>query len=227
MIVPPTIVVPCGSFFLGAVSSDKYADAAELPRRRVEVGSFEMGIHPVTNLEWAAFASGLQGDLSLPVTNDPKLPVTNVSWHDAQAYLAWLRCGTGKSWRLPTEIEWEYACRAGSETLFPQGEDLSPIDANFLYDESLERIGPGHLTPVGFYPSNAWGFHDLLGNVNEWTSSPWTRSHELLATIVPGLFTIRGGSWDGLPRLLRPSWRDGLAETTRSDHLGFRVARGG
>jgi formylglycine-generating enzyme required for sulfatase activity len=219
MIVPPTIVVPGGDFFLGALPQDKYANTTELPRRRVSVTSFAMGKYLVTNREWAAFASGRQGD--------PDLPVTNVSWQEAQAYVAWLSRETGERWRLPTEIEWEYACRAGSETLFPQGDDLDPADANFLYDESIERVGPGGLTPVGTYPPNAWGFHDLLGNVNEWTASSWAPSHEPDAAIVPGFFTIRGGSWDGLPRLLRPSWRDGVPETTRCDHLGFRVVRGG
>ena len=140
------------------------------------------------------------------------------------ASIAWLSSETGDSWRLPTEIEWEYACRAGSETLFPQGDDLTPADANFLFDESIERVGPGGVTPVGTYPPNPWGFHDLLGNVNEWTASPWAQTHETDASIVPGSFTIRGGSWDGLPRLLRPSWRDGMEAGARGDHLGFRVA---
>jgi formylglycine-generating enzyme required for sulfatase activity len=219
MIAPPTIVVPGGDFFLGALLQDKFANATELPRRRVAVASFALGKYPVTNREWTGFAPGHQGE--------PDLPVTNVSWREAQAYLAWLSIATDESWRIPTEIEWEYACRAGSETLFPQGDDLSPTDANFLYDESIERVGPGRLTPVGTYPPNAWGFHDLLGNVNEWTASPWTQSHEPDATIVPGSLTIRGGSWDGLPRLLRPSWRDGVEAGARCDHLGFRVARGG
>lgn len=219
MIPPATILVPGGDFFLGALPHDKYANATELPRRRVSVASFVMGIYPVTNREWAAFAAGRSGD--------PDLPVTHVSWPEVRAYLDSLSRATGESWRLPTEIEWEYACRAGSETLFPQGDDLSPADANFLYDESVERVGPGRPTPVGTYPPNPWGFHDLLGNVNEWTASPWSQSHEPGAAIVSGIFTIRGGSWDGLPRLLRPSWRDGVAETMRCDHLGFRVVRGG
>ena len=219
MIPPPTIVVPGGDFFLGALPQDKFANTTELPRRRVEVASFAMGVHPVTNGAWAAFAPGHTGDSDLPVTH--------VSWHEAQEFLAWLSSETGDSGRLPTEIEWEYACRAGSKTLFPQGEDLTPADANFLFDESIERVGPGGVTPVGTYPPNRWGFHDLLGNVNEWTASPWAQTHETDASTVPGSFTIRGGSWDGLPRLLRPSWRDGMEAGARGDHLGFRVASSG
>jgi formylglycine-generating enzyme required for sulfatase activity len=219
--------VPGGDFFLGALPQDKFANITELPRRRIEVASFVMGIHPVTNGEWAAFDPGHASGPELPVTSILELPVTSVSWNDVLAYLAWLSSETGDSWRLPTEIEWEYACRAGSETLFPHGDDLTPADANFLFDESIERVGPAGLTPVGSYPPNPWGFHDLLGNVNEWTASPWTHSHAPDAAIVPGSFTIRGGSWDGLPRLLRPSWRDGVEAGARCDHLGFRVVRGG
>ena len=217
MIPPPTIALSGGTFLIGALPQDKFANATELPRRRVEVAPFSLGVHPVTNREWATFAPGHR--------NDPDRPVTGVSWHEVMAFLAWLSEETGETWRLPTEVEWEYACRCGSETIFPDGDSLEPAHANYLFDESIERVGPGDLTPVGAYPPNAWGFHDLLGNVNEWTASPWTRTHEPGAGIVPGFFTIRGGSWDGLPRLLRPSWRDGVRATARFDHLGFRVAR--
>lgn len=188
MIPPPTISLPGGSFHLGALPQDKFANATELPRRRVEVAPFSLGVHPVTNREWTAFDPGHRGD--------PDRPVTGISWHEAQEFLAWLSGESGWAWRLPSEVEWEYACRCGSETIFPHGDHLEPEQANYLFDESIERVGPGDLTPVGNYPPNTWGFLDLVGNVNEWTASPWTRNHEPDAVRVDGFKTIRGGSWE-------------------------------
>lgn len=216
MIAPQTIVLPSGTFFLGAVPQDKFANSTELPRRRVEVTSFAMGVYPVTNREWAAFAPDHRGD--------PDLPVADVSWIEVQDFIDWLNRASAGDWRLPTEIEWEYACRAGSATVFSHGDELSPEEANFLFDESIERAGLGRLGPVGTYPPNAWGLHDLEGNVNEWTASPWTKNHKPGAAAIPGFYTIRGGSWDALPRLLRSSWRDGVEATARRDNLGLRLA---
>lgn len=217
MILPRTIALPGGSFFLGAVPQDKYVNTTELPRRFVEVAPFAMGVHPVTHREWSAYSGDGLGD--------PDLPVTDVSLSEIADYLAWLNLKTGGGWRLPTEIEWEFACRAGSETIFSSGDTLDPDQANFLFDESIDRVGPGRLKPVGSYSPNSWGLHDMHGNANEWTASPWTRNHEIDAEVVSGFYTIRGGSWDALPRLLRASWRDRVAEDKSCDNLGFRVVR--
>src|SRR5690606_10303274 len=141
-----------------------------------------------------------------------------------QAYCDWLARATGLPFRLPTELEWEHACRAGADCIFQSGDALEPEDARFLYDESGSVVGRGERAPVGSYPPNAFGLHDMLGNVCEWTASPWTDSLAPEASASQTLKTIRGGAWDYLPRLLRASWRDGLPPETRRDNLGFRVA---
>ena len=149
--------------------------------------------------------------------------MAEVSWEDAVAYCSWLSRETRRACRLPTEAEWEYACRAGTRTPFPAGADLTPAHANFLYAENGERIGPGARTRVGTYPANAFGLHDLHGNVCEWVADAWRPG---LADAPADLSrrVIRGGGWDYLPRLLRSAWRDGLPLTTPRDNLGLRVA---
>jgi formylglycine-generating enzyme required for sulfatase activity len=219
-IFPATSALPPGSFLMGACDEDKFANETERPRRPVEiVQPLEIGIFPVTVGEWVVFDPNHD-----QAAND--LPVVNVSHRDIARYLAWLNeSQTGRPWRLPTEEEWEYACRAGTETIFNTGDQLDRAEANFLFDESIERVGPGCRTAVVTYPPNPWGLHDLHGNVAEWTSSLWRPDLRPDTASVPNRYTIRGGAWDYLPRLLRSSWRDGLSETTRRDNLGFRLAR--
>lgn len=192
--------IPAGSFVMGCVAEDKFANGHELPRRTVEVAAFEMSRHPVVD--------------------EAGLPRVNVSWDEAVNYCSEL----GEGYRLPSEEEWEYACRAGSTTAYPTGDLPDPQQVNFLYDELGNRVGPGLLLPAGWGECNAFGLHDMLGNVCEWVGESWRPNYTDLAED-PDLKVIRGGAWDYLPRLLRSSWRDGLARTVRRDNVGFRVAR--
>jgi formylglycine-generating enzyme required for sulfatase activity len=132
---------------------------------------------------------------------------------------------------LPAEAEWEYACRAGSQALFAVGDDISPAQANFLYNENGVRIGPGGRTRVGNYPPNAFGLYDFHGNVGEWVADTWHPNY-LAAPDDGGAWVetgdnrrvVRGGSWDYLPRLLRRAWRDWRPADQRADNIGFCVA---
>ncbi|MGB8165944.1 MAG: formylglycine-generating enzyme family protein, partial [Chthoniobacteraceae bacterium] len=196
---------------------DKVANDTARPVRDVAIGAFALGRAPVTVAEYRAFRPG-HGP-----SDDPSWPVANVSWDDAADYCAWLSRQTRRTYRLPTEAEWEYACRAGTRTPFSVGAELTTADANFLYRENGERIGLGSRAPVGSYPANAFGFYDLHGNVCEWASDAWRPNHAD-GPVDPTRRAIRGGGWDYLPRLLRSAWRDGLPVRTRRDNLGFRVA---
>jgi formylglycine-generating enzyme required for sulfatase activity len=235
---PALVRVPAGAFLMGEAPDDKFVTDTERPAHRVAISrDFELARFPVTVGEFRAFAPAHAPD------EDPACPVVGVSWDDAKAYCAWLGVGTGRPpvpasgegepFRLPTEAEWEYACRAGSRTPFAPGSELTPAAANFLYSEEGQRIGPGIRTPAGRYPANAFGLHDLHGNVCEWVEDPWHPDYAGAPgdgsawkdTGDPDRRVIRGGAWDYLPRLLRSAWRDSLPRAHRRDNLGFRVAR--
>jgi formylglycine-generating enzyme required for sulfatase activity len=224
---PPVIGIPAGEFVMGETADDKFATDTERPAHRVVFARpFHIGRFPVTVGEYRAFAFAGSGD------EDPRLPAVRVSWNDARAYCGWLAGETGLPYRLPTEAEWEYACRAGTRSPFSTGDEILPAQANFLYSEEGERIGPGVRVPVGSHPANAFGIHDLHGNVCEWVEdawhpdyagapsdgSAWTKAGD------PDRRVVRGGAWDYLPRLLRSAWRDGLPAGIRRDNVGFRVA---
>ena len=224
-LAPEMVRLPSGNYLMGENEEDKFANATERPRHRVEI-NYELAIcrYPITQGEFYAF------DRS--AISQPNLPVVDVSWLRAVDYCAWLAQQTGRPYRLPSEAEWEYACRAGSTSPFSIGNSITSEDANFLYDENGKRVGLGHSTPVGSYGLNAFGLGDMHGNVCEWVSdcwrpnyqgapsdgSPWLEAAETKRRV------IRGGAWDYLPRLLRNTWRDSLLQTIRRDNVGFRVA---
>ena len=224
---PGLIRLEPGAFVMGGPADDKFVTDTERPAHLVRlVLPFALGRVPVTVGEYRGFAPG-----HAPA-DDPAWPVVNVSWDDARAYCAWLPMETGQAWRLPTEAEWEYACRAGSHSPFAAGDEITTQAANFLYAEDGQRIGPGRRTAVGSYPANAFGLHDLHGNVCEWVEDAWHPDYRGAPADgsawdeggAPARRMIRGGAWDYLPRLLRSAWRDSLPRGDRRDNVGFRVA---
>jgi formylglycine-generating enzyme required for sulfatase activity len=234
-----TVTVPAGESLFGASGDDKFGNAAERPARVLAVDSFECAVFPVTIGEWRSYLAAVRGrpgegaaagvpdpDFNFDPDAEEGWPVAGVTHDEVEGFLSWLNADPeGQRWRLPTELEWEHACRAGSRSVFSCGDEIGPEDANFLFDESLARVGPGHRTPCGAYPPNAFGLCDLHGNVCEWTSSLWRPSHEPSAPATADRYVVKGGAWDYLPRLLRASSRDGVHRHARRDNLGFRVVR--
>ncbi|GAB4183731.1 MAG: hypothetical protein Fur0032_24670 [Terrimicrobiaceae bacterium] len=206
------IRIPGGTFFMGENPDDKFANDTERPRHEVAVASFELSEAPVTVGEFREFLpnheTGIPADW----------PCSMVSWDDAVQYCLW----RGKC-RLPTEKEWEYAARAGSQSPYPWGDSINSSMANYLYSEQGRRIGCGHRTPFGHFPPNSFGLYDMVGNVCEWVADLWRPSYTSLPD--PDRRVLRGGAWDYLPRLLRVSWRDSLHHSSRRDNVGFRLAR--
>tara|TARA_R110002096_G_scaffold159011_3_gene324592 strand:+ start:17638 stop:18315 length:678 start_codon:yes stop_codon:yes gene_type:complete len=221
---PECVQIPGGTFIIGCSPDDKFGNSHELPHVEVTIHGFALGKHPVSEQEFSAFQRRT-GDV------DSALPAVNISWHEATAYCEWLRQESGDNYRLPTEAEWEYACRAGSTTPFPSGFLPDPNEANLYYDECGNRIGAGQRLPCGWGRPNAFGLHDMLGNVCEWVQDDWTPDYETLdqqgaaQRSASGMKVIRGGGWDSMPRLARPSNRDFLSPIIRRDNLGFRVAK--
>lgn len=179
---------------------------------------------------------------------DDRHPVTCVSWTDAAAYVAWLSARSGKAYRLPSEAEWEYAARAGGDRSRPWGDGAKDAcrhenigDFGYLYKYRLHAdslvafvCSDGHAetAPVGSYPANAFGLHDMLGNVFEWTADCWNESHDgAPADGRPRLTgdcaarTRKGGSWMIGADAARPAFRDRNSADGHGNMLGFRVAR--
>jgi formylglycine-generating enzyme required for sulfatase activity len=161
-------------------------------------------------------------------------PVINVSWDDAQAYIAWLSHETGKTYRLPSEAEWEYACRAGTTSRHSFGDAITPRDAN--YGKVLGRTREvGRTSEVGTYPANSWGLHDMHGNVLEWVEDGWHHGYmgapkdgSAWKGAEPVIFdehVLRGGSWRSYSRNCRSAYRGGVDTDSRDYSVGFRVAR--
>lgn len=214
---PRMVLLPDGEFTMGESQGDKFANDTERPAHRVAVAPFALGCCAVTVGEFRSFRDGHAPD------EDPQLPVVSVSWNDAHDYCDWLSAAWGKHFRLPSEAEWEYACRARTTTPFAFGHEITPRDANYFYSESGERVGCGRRTPGGEFPANAFGLYDMHGNVCEWVEDAW-RPNYLETTPHDQRRVIRGGAWDYLPRLLRSAWRDGLPADSRRDNVGFRIA---
>jgi formylglycine-generating enzyme required for sulfatase activity len=234
-LAPGLVELPPGNFIMGGTDDDKFVTDTERPAHHVAIAHrFALGRFPVTVGEYRAF------EPRHAPSDDPDWPVVNVSWDDAQAFCIWLASITGQPFRLPSEAEWEYACRAGTRSSFIDSDKITPLEANFLYSEEGQRIGLGQRTPAGRYAPNAFGLYDLLGNVCEWVEDAWHRDYtgaptngsawlatdklDYRTTSGEPRRTIRGGAWDYLPRLLRSAWRDSLPRTHHRDNVGFRVA---
>jgi formylglycine-generating enzyme required for sulfatase activity len=221
--MPQPRLIPADEFVMGESEADKFANDTERPRHVVRIAAFRLAAFPVTNAEFRRHVPGFAAD------EPADWPAVNVSWREAVAYCAWLGDTTGETVRLPSEAEWEYACRAGAVTPFHSGAEITPAEANFLFDENGLRIGRGTRTPAGTFAPNAFGLESMHGNICEWCADTWHPSYHGApadGSAWMGAETrrvIRGGAWDYLPRLLRSSWRDALPETTRRDNVGFRI----
>jgi formylglycine-generating enzyme required for sulfatase activity len=235
IIFPEMVQIRRGAFWMGATESDdKFASIVEKPRHYVEIGcNFAVGRYPVTFEQWDAYA-GASREAHKPDDagwGRGKVPAINVSWEDAIGYTRWLSGSTGRKYRLLSEAEWEYCCRAGAPSVFAGGSDISVTDANFLYLDFGDRPGVGRPVAVGAYPANAFGLYDMHGNVCELVADVW---HDDYANSPRDASSwdggdgryrvVRGGGWDGMPRILRAAFRDWVRCDQRVDNMGFRVA---
>ena len=252
---PVMAPIPAGRFEMGspdherriamAAGAQKNWLARETPQHWVGIErAFALGRYPVTVGEWREFvlASGWQpqGEVDWAAPGFPQSdehPVVGVTWIDAQKYVAWLSEATGKRYRLPSEAEWEYACRAGTRTTFNVGDTISTAQANFdgtfTYNGGPRGEFRRGTTPAGSFAPNAWGLHDMHGNVWEWVQdvvhdsydgapldgSAWEEGGDSARRV------LRGGSWLYNPRYLRSALRNGFSAVLSNDIVGFRVVR--
>jgi formylglycine-generating enzyme required for sulfatase activity len=202
------------------------------PQHLREIKTFKLAKNLVTRREFAQFIEETHYDAGKGwqkprFRQNDDHPVVNVSWNDAQAYINWLNKKSGQRYRLPDEIEWEYAARAGTKTAYYWGDDIGK--ANATCNDCGNAWDGDSTSPVGSFPANPWGLFDMSGNVAQWMqdcfveSTPNT-SHDNAAGECKSR-VIRGGSWSDSPKALRIDARDGNLADFRYMSVGFRLAQ--
>jgi formylglycine-generating enzyme required for sulfatase activity len=230
--------IPAGSFQMGSPASEAERRGNEGPQQRVELQSFFLGQTPVTQAQWKEVASWPQVDLKLNPNagrfKGPNRPVEQVSWEEAMEFCRRLSQRTKLVYTLPSEAQWEYACRAGTTTPFAFGDTLTPdlanYDGNYTYESGPKGQYRQQTTDVGSFAGNAWGLQDMHGNVWEWCLDHWHNSYtgapaDGSAWTAGGGTSrlLRGGSWYGDPANCRSAYRSNGRPDGRGYSLGFRV----
>ena len=228
--------IPGGTFMMGSPENEVERFSDERPQHHVTVPSFLMGKYPVTQAQYQAIMG-----TNPSLFKGSNRPVERVSWYDAVAFCEKLSQITGKTYRLPSEAEWEYACRGGTTTPFYCGEtistDLANYDGNYTYGQGQKGEYREKTTKVGIFPANPFGLYDMHGNVWEWCQDSWHSNYEGAPTDGNARLNneednngklLRGGSWGSNPGYCRSAYRNyfNLAYYYGSN-IGFRVVCSG
>ena len=229
---PLMVTTPAGRFRMGCLSNDDDCRPAERPVHDVMIAApFALSAFEVTFQEWDACvaAGGCGGHRPDDEVWGRGTRPMEVSWDDAKEYVAWLSGETGPGYRLPSESEWEYAARAGTTTKYGWGDDVGSNRANCGGGCGDRFDGTA---PVGSFAPNAWGLHDMHGNISEWVEDCWNQSYAGAPSDGSAWLggdcarrVLRGGSWYFFPRYLRAAFRFRLTAGDRYSYVGFRVAR--
>jgi formylglycine-generating enzyme required for sulfatase activity len=233
------VSIPGGNFLMGSPTTEKERSISETPQHSVTLSPFCMGKFTITQAQWRQVAAYPQ--IKTALKSDPSyfkgdnLPVEYVSWDEAVEFCARLTKKTGKDYRLPSEAEWEYACRAGTKTPFHFGETitlkLANYYGNYAYGNAPKGVSREKTTPVGsFQVANGFGLYDMHGNVLEWCADHWHSNYEgapsdgsiWLSSNKYSRWILRGGSWYDHPRNCRSACRYDFLDN-RYSGIGFRV----
>ncbi len=227
--------IPAGTFDMGQTPGERDAyPNKETPRHRVTLTrGFWMGKCEVTKAQWRAVMGTSPWSGREQVSEDPASPAVYISWDAAQAFTRKLAGHLNEDFRLPTEAEWEYACRAGTTTRFPWGDDLDylQIDAHAWWRGNVTVSAEQAARPVGTKQPNPWGLYDMSGNVSEWCQD-WHGYYfdgESVDPVGPSSAAhrvLRGGGWTATGGRCRSSRRDHEEPKAEHSHIGFRVALG-
>jgi formylglycine-generating enzyme required for sulfatase activity len=231
---PEMLVIPAGKFLMGSPEDEPERGDDEKQHAETLSKPFAIGRYAVTFDEYQEFCF----HAGHPPPDDAgwgrgRRPVINVTWFDAMAYAEWLSAQTGKSYRLPSEAEWEYAARAGSAGPFWWGDNITTEQANYdgdyVYHEGRTGEYRAKTLEVDAFAPNPWGLHQVQGNVWEWTASEYESDYggkKLSKNNASGRrLVIRGGSWIYGPRRLRAAGRGRNRPAKRNNDLGFRLAQ--
>jgi len=224
------VLIPAGEFTMGSPTTEDGREDDESPERPVTLSEpFYMGVHEVTQEQYEAVIGKNPAHFK-----GAKRPVEKVSWSDAMEFCRKLSATTGMMVGLPTEAEWEYACRAGTTTPFHTGRTISTDQANYdgdhTYGDGKKGEDRGKTLAVGSFRPNGWGLYDMHGNVWEWCSDWYGDSYAHALDQDPTgpesgtLRVLRGGGWGHNPQNCRSASRHWYAPGFRSLNYGFRVA---
>ena len=229
---PVMVVIPAGSFRMGCLADDGDCYLDELPVHTVDVPRFALSKYELTFEQWDACvdAGGCSYRAHDRGWGRGDRPVIRLNHAHAQSYVSWLSEQTGEDYRLPSESEWEYAARAGTETQYDWGDSIGVNRANCT--ECGSQWDHARTAPVGSFAANPWGLFDMHGNVWEWTAdcdnpnytgapadgSAWTTGRCTMRV-------LRGGAWDSHPDFLRARYRGSADVSLTTDVIGLRVAR--
>ena len=234
------VAIPAGSFLMGSPKNELERSQSEEPQHEVNVSAYFMGRYPITQAQWRFVARldqvNRELDLEPTAFKGGSPPVEQVSWHDAVEFCDRLSAFTGRAYRLPTEAEWEYACRAGTTTPFHFGEtittDLANYNGGYTYNDEPQGEYRKTTTPVDHFGiANVFGLCDMHGNVYEWCQDHWHDNYEGAPTDGSAWLSenenayrvLRGGSWYVNPRDCRSAYRDLNTPDDRVTYIGFRV----
>lgn len=214
------VLIPVGEFMMGSPQSGGSVPPWERPQHKVQISKpFYLGACEVTQVEYEKVMGR-----NPSYFKGPGNPVEQASWSDAVAFCKRLSAEEGKTYRLPTEAEWEYACRAGTTTRYSFGDDMASLEQYGWYRSNKTY-------PVGMRRPNAWGLYDMHGNVGEWCVDRWDENFYAISPAddprgpeTGSLRVIRGGSWKDEVGGCRAASRSGFVPVGRLQHVGFRVA---
>jgi formylglycine-generating enzyme required for sulfatase activity len=230
------VYIPGGTYLQGSPATEvktSWSEGREEPQHVITLPSFWLGKYAVTQAQWQA----VMGKNPARFTN-PEKPVEQVSWNDCQTFCQKLSAQTGKPYHLPSEAQWEYACRAKSLTPFYFGETLTTDLANYDGSQTYANESPGsyrrETTEVGRFPPNQFGLYDMHGNVWEWCEDQWHDNYEDSFFLdgrawknpdpkVKTGYVIRGGSWHSHPIYCRSANRFHFAADFTISYLGLRL----
>jgi formylglycine-generating enzyme required for sulfatase activity len=218
------IQICAGEFHMGSPANERGRNNNEHNKRLTRIPTYFLGQTPVTQAQWKIVAgwqkfekeldpdpSGFKGD---------NRPVEQVSWEEAIEFCNRISQRSQREYTLPSEAQWEYACRAGTTSPFAFGETLNSELANYnavhSYNSGMKGICRYETTDVGQFPSNAWGLNDMHGNVWEWCLDRWHQDDEYI-------MLMRGGSWISMPKVCRSAYRDAGLRFKNCKSIGFRI----
>ncbi len=225
------VYIPAGTFLMGSLENEKGQYEDERPQHQVTITPFYMSKYPITQTQWQAVMGNNPSNFK-----GENRPVEFISWHEAVEFCKQVSKITEKDYHLPSEAEWEYACRAGTNTPFYFGDTISTELVNYncscpAYASENEGTYREETSDVGIFPANAFGLHDMHGNVLEWCADPWYKNYkgarpdsrvwehggDTLRRV------LRGGSWVYFPRPCRSAYRYRKLPVTKYDNVGFRI----